>query len=71
MPGLPVPRDLDGISMWDSLIHNKTSRRETIYHNIDEDPLEETFQVGSMVLWRCPYCMLSQYMFVPIDQLSL
>ena len=50
MPGLPVPRDLDGISMWDSLIHNKTSRRETIYHNIDEDPLEETFQVGSMVL---------------------
>lgn len=42
--GIPQPRALDGISMWNSLKHNKTSRRETIFHNIDEDPLEETFQ---------------------------
>ena len=45
LPGIPQPRGLDGISMWNSLKHNKSSRRETIFHNIDEDPLEETFQV--------------------------
>ena len=49
LPGIPQPRGLDGMSMWNSLKHNKPSRRETIFHNIDEDPLEETFQVGRLI----------------------
>ena len=44
-PGLPIPPDLDGKSLWHRLRANSSSPRTNIIHNIDEDPLEGTFQV--------------------------
>jgi len=42
--GLPIPPDLDGKSLWHRLRANSSSPRTNIIHNIDEDPLEGTFQ---------------------------
>ena len=44
--GVKPPKDLDGVSMWDSISNNITSKRNTIVHNIDEDPIDNTLQVN-------------------------
>merc|ERR1719342_1185595 len=46
--GVKPPKDLDGVSMWDSISNNITSKRNTIVHNIDEDPIDNTLQATIM-----------------------
>ena len=38
-------KNMDGIPMWNLIKENKSPLRDTIVHNIDEDPIENTFQV--------------------------
>eukprot|EP00090_Calanus_glacialis_P001505 TRINITY_DN11078_c0_g1_i1.p1 TRINITY_DN11078_c0_g1~~TRINITY_DN11078_c0_g1_i1.p1 ORF type:complete len:485 (-),score=87.39 TRINITY_DN11078_c0_g1_i1:134-1588(-) len=44
LAGVPVPEDLDGYDVWNSVRNNKTSQRNVIIHNIDEDPKKGTWQ---------------------------
>ena len=41
-----MPEDLDGYDVWNSVSNNKTSPRNNIIHNIDEDPQKGTWQVN-------------------------
>ena len=45
LAGVPVPTDLDGQDLWDSLSNNLSSPRTHIFHNIDQDKDKGTWQV--------------------------
>ena len=50
--GVPVPENLDGYDVWNSVSNNKTSQRNVIIHNIDEDPKKGTWQVNHQKIFQ-------------------